>query len=123
MHKLFKDVPGAIENTRKIAESIDFKINTGSYHLPNFPIPENDKSDDPDEYLKTLVISGAMDLYSDLTPNINKQIDHELQVIKNMGFAGYFLITADFVEYAKKSSIPVGPVSYTHLTLPTICSL
>ena len=109
MHKLFKDVPGAIENTRKIAESIDFKINTGSYHLPNFPIPENDKSDDPDEYLKTLVISGAMDLYSDLTPNINKQIDHELQVIKNMGFAGYFLITADFVQYAKNNDIPVGP--------------
>tara|TARA_Y100000748_G_scaffold298771_1_gene294579 strand:- start:3403 stop:6846 length:3444 start_codon:yes stop_codon:yes gene_type:complete len=109
MHKLFKNVPGAIENTRKIAESIDFKIKTGSYHLPNFPIPEDGGNNDPDEYLKTLVVSGAKNLYSDFNPDINKQINHELSVIKNMGFAGYFLITADFVQYAKNNDIPVGP--------------
>ena len=109
MHSLFKDVPGAIENTRKIAESIDFEINTGSYHLPNFPIPENENNGDPDEYLKSLVATGVNKLYSDITPDINQQIDHELGVIKNMGFAGYFLITADFVQYAKNNDIPVGP--------------
>ena len=109
MHKLFKDVPGAIENTRKIAESIDFEIKTGSYHLPNFPIPENENNDDPDDYLKTIVDSGVRTLYDDITPEINKQVDHELNVIKNMGFAGYFLITADFVKYAKNKNIPVGP--------------
>ena len=54
MHKLFKDVPGAIENTRKIEESIDFKITTGVYHLPNFPIPEDESDPDPDIYLKKL---------------------------------------------------------------------
>ena len=48
MHKLFKDVPGAIENTRKIAESIDFEIVTVDYHLPNFPIPEKEPDTDPD---------------------------------------------------------------------------
>ena len=109
MYSLFKDVPGAIENTRKIAESIDFEINTGSYHLPNFPIPENENNGDPDEYLKSLVATGVNNLYKDITPEINKQIDHELGVIKNMGFAGYFLITADFVQYAKNNDIPVGP--------------
>ena len=109
MHKLFKDVPGAIENTRKIAESIDFEIKTGSYHLPNFPIPENEENDDPDDYLKTIVDRGVRTLYDDITPEIIKQVDHELNVIKNMGFAGYFLITADFVKYAKNKNIPVGP--------------
>ena len=109
MHKLFKDVPGAIENTRKIAESIDFEIVTGDYHLPNFPIPEKEPDTDPDAYLKKLVINGAKGLYSEMTPKVNDLIDHELSVIKNMGFAGYFLITADFVQYAKKNKIPVGP--------------
>ena len=109
MYNLFKDVPGAIENTRKIAESIDFKIHTGEYHLPNFPIPENGKNGDPDDYLRSLVDTGVKDMYGVITPEINKQIDHELSVIKNMGFAGYFLITADFVQYAKNNDIPVGP--------------
>jgi len=109
MYKLFKDVPGAIENTRKIAESIDFQINTGGYHLPNFPIPKNGNSDNPDEYLKSLVISGAESLYSEITPKIQNQIKHELDIIESMGFAGYFLITADFVKYAKNNKIPVGP--------------
>ena len=109
MHKLFKDVPGAIENTRKIAESIDFEINTGEYHLPNFPIPENEPNKDPDDYLRKLVVDGAKGLYEKLTPKVNHLIDHELGVIKNMGFAGYFLITADFVQYAKNNKIPVGP--------------
>jgi len=109
MYSLFKDVPGAIENTRKIAESIDFEINTGSYHLPNFPIPENENNGDPNEYLKSLVATGVNNLYNDITPELNQQINHELGVIKNMGFAGYFLITADFVQYAKNNGIPVGP--------------
>ena len=109
MHKLFKDVPGAIENTRKIAESIDFEIKTGEYHLPNFPIPEDESNTDPDEYLRKLVVDGAKNLYEEMTPKVNHLIDHELGVIKNMGFAGYFLITADFVQYAKNNKIPVGP--------------
>jgi len=109
MYKLFKDVPGAIENTRKIAESIDFEIKTGEYHLPNFPIPEDESNTDTDEYLRRLVIDGAKNLYEEMTPKVNHLIDHELSVIKNMGFAGYFLITADFVQYAKNNRIPVGP--------------
>ena len=109
MHKLFKDVPGAIENTRKIAESIDFEIKTGEYHLPNFPLPEDEKNTDPDDYLRKLVVDGVKDLYEEMTPKVNHLINHELDVIKNMGFAGYFLITADFVQYAKNNKIPVGP--------------
>ena len=109
MHKLFKEFPGAIENTRKIADSIDITLPIGESHLPNFPIPKEANTSDPDEYLKSITESGAQSLYGEITPEIKKRMSHELNVIKNMGFAGYFLITADFVEYAKKSSIPVGP--------------
>ena len=109
MYNLFKDFPNAIENTRLIADSIDMKIPMGKYHLPNFPIPEIATTQDPDEYLKILTKAGAESLYGEISPIINKRINHELTVIKNMGFAGYFLITADFVKYAKNSNIPVGP--------------
>ena len=109
MYELFKDFPNAIENTRLIADSIDMEIPMGKYHLPNFPIPDGAITQDPDEYLKLLTKAGAESLYSEISPTIQKRIDHELKVIKNMGFAGYFLITADFVKYAKDSNIPVGP--------------
>ena len=109
MHTLFKEFPKAIENTRKIADSIDVELRMGEYHLPNFPIPEDSPTKDPDEYLKMLTQSGAELLYGEITPDIQKRIDHELLVIKNMGFAGYFLITADFVKYSKDMKIPVGP--------------
>ena len=101
MYKLFKEFPQAIENTRKIADSIDLTIPIGESHLPNFPIPKEAKTSDPDEYLKSITESGAQDIYGEITPEIRKRMSKELSVIKNMGFAGYFLITADFVKYAK----------------------
>ena len=109
MFKLFEEFPEAIENTAKIADSIDLTLEMGNYHLPNFPIPEDSSNQDPDQYLKVLAHLGAEKLYRDLTPEIKKKLNHELKVIKNMGFAGYFLITADFVRYAKENKIPVGP--------------
>ena len=109
MYSLFKDFPEAIENTRKIADSIDLTLPIGESHLPNFPIPQNSTTNDPDLYLQSITKSGAEKRYGEITPDIKKRMDHELNVIKNMGFAGYFLITADFVKYAKNSNIPVGP--------------
>ena len=109
MYEMFKDFPEAIENTRRIADSIDLELPIGEYHLPKFPIPEEESSNDPDEYLKSLTQTGAAERYGEISPEIEKRINHELTVIKNMGFAGYFLITADFVRYAKKTKIPVGP--------------
>ena len=109
MYKLFKEFPQAIENTRKIADSIDLTIPIGESHLPNFPIPVEANTTDPDEYLRSITESGARSLYGEITPEVQKRMSKELNVIKNMGFAGYFLITADFVKYAKTSSIPVGP--------------
>ena len=109
MFRLFKEFPEAIENTRRIADSIDLSLPMGESHLPNFPIPQSATTDDPDEYLRSLTQLGAESSYGEISPDIQKRIDHELNVIQNMGFAGYFLITADFVKYAKNSKIPVGP--------------
>ena len=101
MFNLFKEFPGAIENTRKIADSIEIELPMGSYHLPNFQMPNDTPTKQPDEYLKTLASKGAEKIYGEITPQIEKRINHELDVIKNMGFAGYFLITADFVNLPK----------------------
>ena len=109
MYKLFKEFPEAIENTRKIADSIDMTLPIGESHLPNFPIPSESNTSDPDEYLRSITKLGAEEKYGEITPEIKNRMGHELRVIKNMGFAGYFLITADFVKYAKNSNIPVGP--------------
>ena len=109
MFELFKDIPGAIENTRKIADSIEIEIPMGDYHLPNFPLPANLPEQTPDSYLKTLCEKGVKEKYGDYTKELSDRLDHELKVINQMGFAGYFLITADFVKYAKDKNIPVGP--------------
>ena len=109
MYEMFKNVPNAIENTRKIADSIDIELPMGDYHLPKFPIPQDAPSINPDDYLKILCKQGVQDLYGDYTPELDSRLEHELKVIQKMGFAGYFLITADFVKYAKDNAIPVGP--------------
>ena len=59
MQRLFKEFPEALENTRKIADSIDLTLPMGESHLPNFPIPESATTEDPDEYLRQLTKSGA----------------------------------------------------------------
>jgi len=109
MHSLFGDITGAIENTRRIADDINLKIPTGEYHLPKFPMPDDSTSSDPDDLLHKLCIDGINEQYGKIDKEIQTRLDHELSVIKNMGFAGYFLITADFVKYAKENGIPVGP--------------
>jgi len=109
MFELFKDIPQAIENTRRIADMIDIELPLGEYHLPDFPIADKSGVEDTDDYLKQLAAAGLNKRYNKITPKLNKRLEHELGVIKQMGFAGYFLITADFVDYAKQNEIPVGP--------------
>ncbi|NQV38303.1 MAG: DNA polymerase III subunit alpha [Candidatus Marinimicrobia bacterium] len=109
MYNMFKHVPEALENTRRIADSVDVEIPMGTYHLPNFPIPKDAQIQDPDEYLRVLSEDGVKQLYGEVNPELQDRLTHELSVIKKMGFAGYFLITGDFVQYAKDQHIPVGP--------------
>ncbi len=108
MAGLFKDVPEAIATTKEIAEKIeDYEITTKTILLPNFPLPEGFKSED--EYLAHLTYQGAEKLYEEITEEIKERIELELGVIKDMGFAGYFLIVQDFINEAKKMDVSVGP--------------
>jgi len=107
MYKIFKDTPQALENTIKIAEQCNVEIDLGTYHLPKYPI--EDSSISPDLFLKNICKKGILEKYGKITPIIQKRLEYELSVIKKMGYAGYFLITQDFVNYAKTNLIPVGP--------------
>ncbi|MBN2073129.1 MAG: DNA polymerase III subunit alpha [Actinobacteria bacterium] len=106
MHELFKDFKGALENTIEIAGrcKLDLKFNLNL--IPSFEVPDNYS---PDEYLKKLCLNGAGERYKEMNPEINERIGKELEVIKKMGFSEYFLIVWDFVNFAKKNNIRVGP--------------
>jgi DNA polymerase-3 subunit alpha len=107
MKKLFEDFPQAIENTIRIAEQCNLDLEFGKTHLPDFPPPQG--FDDLDCYLEFLSLKGLAQRYSKVTPGLEERLKYELKVIKQMGFAGYFLIVKDFIDYAKNRGIRVGP--------------
>ncbi|TXH59772.1 MAG: DNA polymerase III subunit alpha [Bacteroidia bacterium] len=116
MNDKFKDLPIALENTLIIAKKCNIDIVLGQYFLPDFAIPLESNLD---EFLKQEVLNGlairVKEIYNDekeQEKNRNHyeiRIDLELKTIIQMGFAGYFLIVADFINWAKKNKIPVGP--------------
>jgi DNA polymerase III subunit alpha len=108
MRHLFRDVPEACDNTLWIAERADVTIDFGKPQLPNFPLPEG-FGDDAD-YLDHLTWEGAKTRWGEQLPNsVVERLAYELQVIKNMGFASYFLIVWDLIKHAKDNNIRVGP--------------
>ena len=109
MYNKFNSFSGAIENTRKIADMCDFSIPMGKLHLPTFPIPKEYKTEDPDKYLRIICEQNIKKKYDNIDSKVLNRLNFELDVIKKMGFAGYFLIVMDFIQYAKNNSIPVGP--------------
>ncbi|MCH7828119.1 MAG: DNA polymerase III subunit alpha, partial [Bacteroidetes bacterium] len=109
MKTLFKDYKGAIENTLEIDSKIDLKLDSDGYHFPNFPIPKESSAETLDEYLVILADEGLHKIFEKITPEIKERFDFEISTIKQMGFAGYFLIVQDFINAAKKKNIPVGP--------------
>lgn len=107
MAELFKHLPDAIKNTVEIDNKIESYDIKHEIILPRFPLPEGFETND--EYLKHLCYEGAKKLYNNITEEIKNRIDYELEVIENMGFAGYFLIVQDFINEAKKMDVAVGP--------------
>jgi len=107
MHELFADFPEAVENTIKIAERCNLQMEMGKLYLPAFPIPNDFK--DADDYLHHLAEAGLRERYSRITEELQKRLDYELGIIKQMGYAGYFLIVKDFIDYARSVKVPVGP--------------
>lgn len=107
MAELFKYAPQALENTVEIAERCNVDFDFESKHLPEFILPEGEE---PFEYLKRLCNEGMKERYADdIDDEKIKRLDYELNVIKNMGFIDYFLITQDFIHYARQRNIAVGP--------------
>ncbi len=104
--KAFKEIPEAIENTVKIAEKCELEIELGKIILPHFHVP-NKKT--PEEYLEELCFNGLKEKFEKVTPEIDERLKYELDVIKKTGFATYFLIVQDFINWAKENHIVVGP--------------
>ena len=106
MADIFVDIPEAIENTVKIAEKCNFQFELGKVHLPEYPLPNGENSFD---HLRTLTEEGAKQRYGELSEKVTQRIEHELDVIRKTGFADYFLIVQDFINWAKNRGIVVGP--------------
>ncbi|MCB9812772.1 MAG: DNA polymerase III subunit alpha [Pseudomonadales bacterium] len=106
MIDLFKDYPDAIENTVKIADECNLIIPTGQLIFPEYPIP---KGETLATALQKMSYKGAKDKLGKLTPEIKERLDYELKIINDKGYAAYFLITQDFVNWSKENGITVGP--------------
>ncbi len=117
MCELFSDIPEAIENTIEIAKRCNLHLHLGEYFLPNFPIPDGLtieqyfcqlSEEGLEERLKFLFDTSASD-FAEKRKEYDERLKVELDVINQMGFPGYFLIVADFIQWGKRHNIPVGP--------------
>jgi len=119
MGKLFADLPESLDNTNEIVDKVDVLKLKRDILLPNFVIPpefkvHSDMTPDSDtlnqwEYLKHLTFLGAKQRYVDITPEQEERINFELFTIRTMGFAGYFLIVADFIKAGRDMGVFIGP--------------
>ncbi len=106
MAALFPEHPDALENTVKIAERCQVEFEFGKYHLPEFDVPEGYTAL---QYLQKLCNEGFAARYPDDDGTVRKRLQYEIDMITKMGFVDYFLIVSDFIGYAKRQGIPVGP--------------
>ncbi len=95
-----------IANTVKIADKCHLTLELGKSPLPHYEVPKNHTTE---SYLNYLVMEGVKKRYGEITKELRERAEYELGVIEQMGFAAYFLITWDFIHYAKTHGIPVGP--------------
>ena len=105
MAELFKDIPEAVENSVRIAQQCSVEIELGKIRLPRFPL----EGETANQALERILHERIKNRYPDPTPEVEKRLKMELGVIERMGFADYFLIVQDFVNWAKERGIVVGP--------------
>ena len=116
MIEKFSDIPEAIENTLLISKKCNLELELGEFYLPKFDVPGKSSTKD---YLKKKSKEGLDKRFEEIKKSSNsyvidkksyiKRLDYELEMICKLGFEGYFLIVADFVNWAQKKDIPVGP--------------
>ncbi len=117
MQALFADIPEALENTLEIAKRCNLELTLGENFLPDFPVPEGMTIGDflADQSRKGLdqrlekILDSSAEGYAEQRRIYDDRLQIELDVIISMGFPGYFLIVADFIQWAKENGIPVGP--------------
>ncbi|MFP5211724.1 MAG: DNA polymerase III subunit alpha [Acidobacteriota bacterium] len=107
MMRLFADIPDAIANTRELSTRLTFRLNDLGYEFPHYAVPPGETMD---SYLAQLVAKGVVNRYgpksdADLMRRARAQVEHELKLIAKLGFAGYFLIVWDIVQFAKRNAI------------------
>ncbi len=107
MTQLFHDLPESIDNTNEIVDKVQLLDLKRDILLPNFPIPPEFFTQD--QYLRHLTMEGAHKRYAEMTPEIEERLNFELNVIENMGFAGYFLIVSDFIKAGRDLGVFIGP--------------
>src|SRR5262245_3695093 len=106
MARLFADIPHALENSIEVARRCNLAIELGKSRLPAFPTPAGVSVED---YLRQQAAAGLRNKYPQVEKHHLERLEFELKTIIQMGFAGYFLIVADFINWAKSNGVPVGP--------------
>jgi DNA polymerase-3 subunit alpha len=106
MHQSFAEIPEAMHNTVKIAEACNLELDFTKAYLPHYEPPGGKGRE---AYMLELCQKGLEERYETITDAIRQRFNHEMAIIQKLGYTSYFLITRDFVQYAKDNSIPVGP--------------
>jgi len=102
MARVFTELPQALGSTLEIAERAAFELALGSIKLPHFPVPEGETTE---SHLRNLCEAGLRQKYAAVAPEARQRLEYELSIIERMGFAPYFLIVQDFVNFAKRNGI------------------
>ena len=109
MAGLFRDHPEVLSNTLDVAAKCNMEYDFKAQYFPSYEIPENETETDLNTYFEKLCWEGAKERYGELTEDIQSRLKFEMDIIEKMGYVAYFLITADFIKYARDNGIPVGP--------------
>lgn len=104
MRELFKDHPEAIDNTLRLADTIEFTLENLGYEFPKYPVPDGESMD---SFLRKLSWFGAEQRYGSLNSRVKDQLNKELALIAKLGFSGYFLIVWDIVNFCRESGVMV----------------
>ncbi len=106
MAQRFSEWPQALDNAAEIGHRCNVELEFGQRLLPRYPVPEEYTSSG---YLRELVDNGLKQRYAEISSEVTDRVDHELDIINQMNYTGYFLVVWDFVNFARRNGIPVGP--------------
>jgi DNA polymerase-3 subunit alpha len=109
MTELFREFPEALHSTIEVMEKCNLELDLKTNHMPQFPIPPDAGVATIEEYFEKLVREGFQRRYPEPTEELMRRLEHEIAVIRRMGYAGYFLVVQDFIAAARRMGIAVGP--------------